>query len=303
MNMLAKQKIFFTLITLATVVLVIFCFNLKGNINMKTEQQIFYERFKFSADLFKLNGNFCASIQRDEFANLINTNQPTLEIGPFSRPITGKNVKYFDVVDSKGLQNKADLYSTDGKRIPKKIHYISEFGDLSIIKEKFDNVYSAHNIEHQIDLVEHLNQIYNLLNENGKYFLVIPDKRYCFDHFVSESVLSDVLSSHFVKTKRHTLKTQLTMCETTHNDADRHWAGNHGDQLESESRSLECYIKSVNDFFATDTYIDLHQWRFFPKNFVHICNSLYKMGLIKLKIENIYCTKKNTLEFMAILYK
>ena len=267
MNMLAKQKIFFTLITLATVVLVIFCFNLKENINMKTEQQIFYERFKFSADLFKLNGNFCASIQRDEFANLINTNQPTLEIGPFSRPITGKNVKYFDVVDSKGLQNKADLYSTDGKRIPK------------------------------------INQIYNLLNENGKYFLVIPDKRYCFDHFVSESVLSDVLSSHFVKTKRHTLKTQLTMCETTHNDADRHWAGNHGDQLESESRSLECYIKSVNDFFATDTYIDLHQWRFFPKNFVHICNSLYKMGLIKLKIENIYCTKKNTLEFMAILYK
>ena len=305
-NMLAQMKIFLTLMTLVSIFLVtisILCFSSKENANLKTEQTIFYESFKFSANLFKLNGNSCSLIQRDKFINLLNTDLPTLEIGPFTNPITGKNVKYFDVLDSIGLQNKAVLLSINGSRIPKEIHYISEFGDLTIIKDKFDNVYSSHNIEHQIDLVEYFNQIYDLLNENGKYFVNIPDKRYCFDHFVSETALSDVLSSHFVKTKRHTLKTQLTMCETTHNEAVMHWADNHGYPLDADSRSLDCYIKTVKEFFTTTSYIDSHQWRFQPRNFLHICNSLYKMGLTKLKIEKLYCTQKNSNEFMAILTK
>jgi hypothetical protein len=48
---------------------------------------------------------------------------------------------------------------------------------MSLIKEKFSLIFSSHNIEHQVDLVKNLNQVANLLEEGGKFFIIIPDKR------------------------------------------------------------------------------------------------------------------------------
>lgn len=100
--------------------------------------------------------------------------------------------------------------------------------------------------------------------------------------------------------KVHSLKTVLTECETTHNYANRHWKGDHAEVYHTH----DCHMGLINKFIeANGKYIDFHSWRFIPEKFEFIVNSLYKMGFISLKIEMLYCTKLNDLEFFAVLYK
>lgn len=180
------------------------------------------------------------------------------------------------------------------------IDYVDSKGDLSIVKEKFDVVYSSHNIEHQVNLIKHLKQISDILEENGKFYLVVPNKRYCFDKFISLSTLSEVLSNYEEKPDVHSLKDVLAYdCETTSNYAPHHWKG-----LPSSIAGLECYSKSMKKFEkANGSYIDIHKWRFTPQSFKYIISSLNKMGIINFKVEKVFCTRENTLEFFAILKK
>ena len=130
-------------------------------------------------DLFELK---CGknTIGRKEFIQLVSGDKTVLEIGPFHSPlfVSGENVKYFDVLDSEGLRkwgSNSPLHTAEG--VPPKIHYVSENGNLKIIKEeKFDYVFSSHNIEHQLDLILHLNDVYDLLKTNGKYLLMTQDQ-------------------------------------------------------------------------------------------------------------------------------
>jgi predicted SAM-dependent methyltransferase len=269
----------------------------------------------FSQDLFQMNTSQCPSISRSDFFEQVVdlTTKTLLELGPFNNPaFTGRNVKYFDVLDRKGLIEKAKKFRISSAGIPSKIDYVSNDADLTTIRiEEFDYVFSSHVIEHQLDLITHFNHVYDLLKENGKYLLIIPDKRYCFDHFIGETRMSDVLNAHYLNLKRHPMATSLSKCEATHNDAPRHWAGDNGVGLFDENdrvvidlgtqyRDLECYQVKLNEYIDDGGFVDYHRWRFMPNNFAHIFNGLYRMGLIKLKLEKVWCTQPGTFEFMAI---
>jgi predicted SAM-dependent methyltransferase len=59
------------------------------------------------------------------------------------------------------------------------------------VYEQFDIAFSSHVIEHTLDFIKHLNQVCDILKNNGHYFLFVPDKRYCFDYFSPESTMPD----------------------------------------------------------------------------------------------------------------
>lgn len=137
-----------------------------------------------------------AGCDQGYFIRLINHLQPQsiLEIGPGSSPkLHGDGVYYFDVKSRTQLLNR---YPDRQAHIPKNIHFVEENGDLYIIDRKFDIVFSCHMIEHAPDLISHLQMVHNLLVPGGYYFLIVPDKRYCFDHFKPESTTADVLYAH-----------------------------------------------------------------------------------------------------------
>lgn len=227
----------------------------------------------------------------------------SLEIAPYFTPVLiGEKVKYFDVLGKSGLIEKAESENLDTSKIPD-IHYVHPFGDMNIINEKFQLIFSSHNIEHQVDLVKHLQQIGNLLEKNGKFFIAIPDKRYCFDHFIAKSMLSDVLAAYWQKISIHSLKTILAMrCETGHNDPPRYWSGSAGALNYQTDES--CYFKALKEFKdAKGSYIDSHKWRFTPKSFMTIINELNKMKLQPLIVEKVFDTESNSNEFYAILHK
>jgi len=63
--------------------------------------------------------------------------------------------------------------------------------------QQFDLIFSAHNIEHQPNLLEHLRSLQALLSPNGMAALVIPHKQRTFDVFRHPTTTSDVLMTQF----------------------------------------------------------------------------------------------------------
>lgn len=121
-----------------------------------------------------------------------------LEMGPFDNPIlSGCNVKYADVLDREEVLFKAKEYKREFNRTPELIDYVIKDGSLKRIKDKFDLVFSSHLIEHQECLVSHLKEVSSLLPPDGVYLLFVPNKKYCFDHYIPESTISDILARYY----------------------------------------------------------------------------------------------------------
>lgn len=119
-----------------------------------------------------------------------------LEISPWDRPfLRGENVKYFGVEDAESLRKSADSASRHFNNVPEEIHFVSPTGDLGIVDEMFDIVFSSHVVEHCPDLIAHFQNVAKILNAGGLYVLIVPDKRYCFDYYHAESTLSEVIDA------------------------------------------------------------------------------------------------------------
>ena len=224
-----------------------------------------------------------------------------LEIGPFYNPqCIGSNVKYFDIIDTDALIDRAKQIDANiiVENIPY-INYISPVGDLSIINETFDAIFSSHAIEHQLDFIDHLQKTSKLLNNGGKYYLIIPDKRYCFDHFNNESTIADVINANFEKRKKHSLKSVIEhRALTTHNNSAEHWRGQHGVLDNITER-----IKNAITEYVTNEYVDVHAFYFTPASFSQIISLLNQLGYIDFKINKLHDTPPNNIEFYCVLEK
>lgn len=243
-----------------------------------------------------------AILNRNKFVKLVDNGDSCLEIGPFDSPLlSGDSVEYFDVMSQEDLKIRASLHGRIPERVPF-INYVSKFGNLDVVDKKFDNVLSSHVIEHQTDLVRHLQSIERILDDNGKYYLIIPDKRYCFDANLSASNLAQVLSAFIEERTKHKLESVLEhRCLTTHNNPYLHLFGFHGN-LDLSSLS-DRFKSAVDEFEQSEDYLDVHAWYFTPKSFSAIIQGLNVLSLITLKVEKIYSTPYGELEFCAVLTK
>jgi predicted SAM-dependent methyltransferase len=239
-------------------------------------------------------------LDRKAFITLIPPDSDTLEIGPFADPLmTGPRVRYFDVLDAPQLSARARAVGYSAERVPH-VHFVSADGDLKIVGNKScDIVLSSHVIEHQPDLISHLQAVENLLRPGGFYFLLVPDQRYCFDHFMAPSTIAELLDAHEAKRKLHTLKSIIgDIALTTHNDARRHWRGDHGAVSNVKARITRAFETYRN---SNGKYVDVHAWYFDPGTFRDALALLRDLGLTGLVVSRIYPTLSGNNEFWAVL--
>ena len=247
-----------------------------------------------------VEGRICSSLShRKEFIKHFNYERAisVLEIGPFNNPIfTGKNVKYFDVLSSENLKVRCKDIGLESTRVPEVIHFVDPNGNLSIVNEKFELVIASHVIEHQPDLVSFLINVKSLLTSDGVAAFIVPDKRFCFDHYIPTSNILDVLSSYVSKDKTHSLyKFFLHRLHTVHNDPVLHWWGGwHGNLNLTKERFMDALDEWNRNRFK---YIDVHSWFFTPLSLFRIFQSLRDLGLFNYKSIEIFNTPKNQLEF------
>jgi SAM-dependent methyltransferase len=246
-------------------------------------------------------GRICSSgASRGRFVKLIPEEARVLEIGPGSTPVfTGPNVRYFDVIDSDALKERAKFYREDTKNIPSEIHYVSSDADLSIVLEKFDAVFSSHAIEHQPNLLQHVSDVSTLLAPGGAYYVICPDCRYCFDQSIPPSSLGEVLEAYYTKRKRHRMADIIDgMATQTHNDSLRHWNGD-SQRAPIEASAVQAAIDHYRA--AHGAYIDAHAWRMTPESFRTFLCIAFELGLSPLAPVRIYVTLNGHSEFCAIL--
>jgi SAM-dependent methyltransferase len=236
---------------------------------------------------------------REHFLGQIPQLIDILEIGPFDKPIVrGDRVRYFDVLDQDALIERGNKIGFDTKNTPK-IDFVSPQGDLSIVNQKFDAVISSHCIEHQPNFVKHLQHVQRILTKVGKYYLIIPDKRYCFDHFLNESSVTDIICAFLEDRKVHSLKSVVEhRAFITHNDAIRHWSGDHGELTNVRSKA-EAATKEWQE--SDGRYIDVHAWQFTPQSFKEVILSLEQFGWINMVPTQILEPVWGRFEFCATL--
>lgn len=243
-------------------------------------------------------------MSRSEFLSLLlrqESESSILEIGPLNRPfVNTPKTQYFDLYPTDGLKGKAISEGLDPETVPD-ISFSDPQGNLGVIDKQFNNIVSAHCLEHQPDLISHLVACSKLLTgPSQRYWLIVPDKRYCFDALIPESSIVEVVKAHEEKlTKPPIWKVIEHRALTTHNDPVLHWQNNHGVRnLNILARFNAAKAEFEN---ARGNYIDVHCWQFTPESLATIIDALYDLGLIEFKVENVWETSENDLEFCAVL--
>ena len=246
---------------------------------------------------------------RGDFLNLIPAAASLLEIGPFCTPCftTGTHrVRFLDAFPTQELRQIVGELSWGRPDLVPEIDYVWR-GEpyVELIDERFDAVFSSHNIEHQPCLVNYLEDIASVLAPGRRLFLIIPDRRYCFDHYLSESTIADVLDAFIERRRRHSARSVLEhRLMLTHNEAAAHWAGDHGPDPRRRAPDTEIIgriadnIKTLRNY---DTYIDTHAWQFVPDSFAQIIGTLNAAGLTRFEVERVYPTLWSSNEFYAVL--
>jgi SAM-dependent methyltransferase len=240
---------------------------------------------------------------RNDFINLINTRGKMLEIGPLDRPQLDAQAPNYYSLDVFTKEQLVNNYAIDPNVIKENIvepSYVISNNDYSVIKEKFDFIFSSHNIEHMPCLVSFLKNLSSVLADDGLCYFAIPDKRYCFDHFKNETNIYDVLQSYYEKNYRPRLMDVLKIGSlVTHNNPVDHWNGIHG-EINPEPILIQQYEGLLNQY-KTGLYVDAHVSFFTPESFEKIISTLNVLKIIDLKIHKIYHTLYGSVEFFVIL--
>lgn len=203
------------------------------------------------------------------------------------------------MLDQAGLQADARTLGRNPDAVPF-IDYVSPTGDLASVAERYELVLSSDAIEHTPDLIAHLKAAGELLTPTGVYALMVPDIRYCFDHFLPPSSIAAVLQAHVGSRKVHTLASIFEhRALTTHNDPVRHWAQDHGERPDTGPGRVSTAI--VEWEAAKGGYVDVHARQFTPPSFDQILTLLVRMRQIRLRPLRIYQTVRGSNEFLAIL--
>jgi SAM-dependent methyltransferase len=231
-----------------------------------------------------------------------------LEIGPGSKPkLAGPTVRYFDVRTAEQLRQWAVDHQLPTSDIPAEIHYVHESGRMTDIEERFDIVFSSHNIEHQINVVRHINEVSTLLKPNGLFCLGVPDKRFTFDHFRPLTSIGSVLEEYFddqqIRASNPPLREIINHVHyAAHNDTKRHWAGDHG-ELRHPLSELMGKILSSQRSILEERYIDIHHYVFTSDTFHEVFDALFLLGITQLELHRCYNTPYNSNTFCAVFRK
>lgn len=219
----------------------------------------------------------------------IDKNGSGVEIGPSHNPIAPKNEGYrvdvIDCVDREQLIGKFKVHDVNLDKI-EEVDFVwqgESYSELTGKTKHYDWIIASHVIEHTPDLIGFLNNCDAILKEDGVISLVVPDKRYCFDHYRPITGISKIIDSHFLKSTNHT---PGAVAEFSLNFVSQSGKVGWGPGITGEysfSNSIENAIQAMNSVVNDDAYVDVHAWCFVPHSFRLIIHDLFCFGFIPFK--------------------
>lgn len=219
----------------------------------------------------------------------INKNGRGIEIGPSHAPIASKKDGYrVDIIDhmsQEGLITKYQGHNVNLDNIEEVDHVWSgqTYAELTGKSKYYDWIIASHVIEHTPDLVDFLINCDAVLKDEGVLSLVIPDKRYCFDHFRPISGISSVIDKHFSTNKIHSAGTVAEyFLNVVSKDGDIGWHA-HSEGTFKLVHTLDDARNIMQSVLENQAYIDVHAWCFVPHSFRLLIHDLHGLGLIPFR--------------------
>jgi 2-polyprenyl-3-methyl-5-hydroxy-6-metoxy-1,4-benzoquinol methylase len=243
---------------------------------------------------------------RKKIIGSINKTDRGLEIGPSINPVAAKSEGYnVEIVDH---CSKAELVEKYKTHQDVSIHGIEDvdyvwkgesFSDLIRKTKHYDYIIASHLIEHIPDPLGFLRQCELLLKDSARLYLLVPDKRFCFDYFRPIKTTGDVIQAHLEKRTRHTPSAVFDhMAYACRNGTAITWCRKKKDTIEfvHSFREAEELLEGAK---SSMEYLDVHGWTFTPSSMRLIIKELNQLYLLGLKEDDFQ--EDDSFEFLITL--
>lgn len=130
--------------------------------------------------------------------NSLNLDQIGLEISPLYMPVVNKDEGKVMYVDYCSAEESRQKHSSYEHADILEVDYIWKPGTTlhqSIPNQKFHWAVSSHVLEHIPNPLGWLNHILEVIEVDGVFSLILPDKRFCYDKFRRLTETSDVIDN------------------------------------------------------------------------------------------------------------
>jgi SAM-dependent methyltransferase len=231
-----------------------------------------------------------------------------LEIGPLDRPLVPRdqgNIRYMDHATTDQLREKYhDHDNVNCDRIVD-IDYVWGPEPLNRVvaeDQRFDYILASHVAEHVPDLIGWLRELHGVLKEDGILSLVIPDRRYTFDHLREPSSTGDLIDAFYLGSRRPTpgqVFDHFSRCVNL--DLDQAWQGTIQPHELPRKFSDEEALAQASRARESDAYIDVHCWIFTPRSFFSRFADLVRLDLIDYTVAGFFPPVTDTNEFFVSL--
>ncbi|WP_291122665.1 methyltransferase domain-containing protein [Flavobacterium sp. UBA6046] len=237
-----------------------------------------------------------------------------LEIGPLNRPTVTKvdfpNCFYCDIRNTgqvKALYTGNEYLETTGIHVDVNtivdIDYVLKESYKETFRglEKFDYIIASHVMEHVEDIIAFLNDIASVLKPKGKFCIVYPDKRYCFDHFREGASFRDAYDVYRRGTSE-TARMVLDFYNTAidENDAIVYWSAENITSFlpkNNTAKAIINYEKVING----KKMDDVHFWPFSAVSFLIFLYDCVRADLLPYTCIEFHPTQENSQQFMVAL--
>jgi Methyltransferase domain len=234
-----------------------------------------------------------------------------LEVGPLHEAIVGRDeadVRYVDVHDQAGLRaHYGHDPSVSIDAIPE-IDYTLVQSDGTTVSlaeacregAPFAWVVASHVIEHVPDVIGLLENLAEIVEDDGALVLMVPDRRYCFDVHRPPTTVGQMLEAHELGATRPTTRAVYDhFSSVVHNDLRELWAGvlpDYSQRVHPTNQTLEQVAEG-----RAGTYVDCHVWLFTPESFLEQMHELRMIGQSSWIVDSIQPTQHLSVEFMVRL--
>jgi hypothetical protein len=227
-----------------------------------------------------------------------------LEIGALTTPTYTPQQACVKYMDWFSKQELTTLYKNDPNVDLNKIvdveYIIKERRFSDFIDEKFDLIIGNHVIEHIPDAITWLQELRNLLSDDGVVFLSVPEKNYTFDFLRRETTFIDLLRCYNEKLDKPTYY-QILDCLYYHRPL-----APSDSYFERRKKIREKPLSVSEAMKEADSAQQFHSGGFhchvFSRGtFPGLWSDLVETGLIDLEIAEISGVKRNAGEFYILL--
>jgi hypothetical protein len=212
-----------------------------------------------------------------------------IEIGPSHDPLAPKregfNVHIIDHASREELRAKyaGHNLALDAIEEVDFVWHGESYLELTKNPHHYDWIIGSHLVEHTPDLIAFLSDCDSVLKDDGVLSLIIPDKRFVFDHFRPITGLARVIDAHLAGQKIHSegavAEYFLNVVGKNHTLAwDVATPGEYNFIHDAQQAK-----QGMADVRERHAYLDIHNWCFVPSSFRLIMADLHTLGYTRLR--------------------